>query len=844
MEVFTIQNLSFTYPGRNRPALDNITFHVEEGEFLLICGKSGCGKSTLLRSLKTSLKPYGEEGGDVFYYGLPLDRVDERQQAQRISFVFQNPDNQIVTDKVWHELAFVMENLGYDHKTISIRVAEMASFFGIQSWFRESVTELSGGQKQILNLASAMVVQPDVLILDEPTSQLDPIAAADFLAAVKKVNREIGTTIIMTEHRLDQVWTMADRTVLMEEGRFLFSGTPANVGHKIAESSHPMKEALPAPMQTGYLLREKGFGTELEFPMTVREGRQWINKLMKGQTPAKMRIGEDATKIDGQSPVKLELKDVWFRYHKEDPDVIRGMSIKIYKGELLTILGGNGTGKSTALSLMSGIQRAYRGKIKIDGRRIETYKNRELFSGLLGVLPQNPQSIFVEETVEKDLFEMFKGREVSIEDQREKIEKVMEMTDISHLSQVHPYDISGGEQQRAALAKILLLEPELLLLDEPTKGMDAHFKKQFAQILLRLKEKGITIVIVSHDVEFCGRYADRCAMFFDGQISTLQTPRLFFSGNSFYTTSANRMSRHVFADAVTAEDLSSLLGEELGRREKQPPEENHPEEPPEGSSGGAKVEGSSEPRMKAHRGIAKTVIFQAGGILLMLITLFGAIRFSGDRVYYVTSFLIILYMLVPFFSSFERRRPAAREIILISVLIAIGVVGRVAFFMVPQVKPVLAIAIIAGCMLGSQSGFLVGAMIAFVSNFFFGQGPWTPWQMFAMGMVGFLAGLIFSRKNESGNLMVLVIFGFLSGYIYGFIVDLWTIFAMTPEPSWQVALGVYATAAVVNTILALSTAGFLFLLAKPMFKKIKRIQLKYGMFPVKRKKRMEARYEL
>lgn len=832
METFTIRDLTFTYPGREKPALDRITLEVKEGEFLLLCGKSGCGKSTFLRSLKSTLQPYGDRTGEILFYGRPLEEVEVRSQTQRIGYVMQSPDNQIVTDKVWHELAFGMENLGYDRKTISIRVAEMASFFGIQTWFREDVSRLSGGQKQILNLASAMVLQPDILILDEPTSQLDPIAAADFFAAVNKINREIGTTVLLTEHRMDDVWTMADRIAVLDEGRLLMTGTPADIGQKLAEEDHPMAEALPAPMRAGFFIREKGWGEDLENPMNVREGRQWLNRLLAGKPPRKAFIGEEPERSD-RSPVKVELKDVWFRYHKEDHDVIRDLSLKVYDGEFLTILGGNGTGKSTTLRVMSGLKKAYRGKVKVEGS--------------VGVLPQNPQSIFVEETIERDLYEMFRGRKVPDEEQKARVERIARLTEITHLMGAHPYDISGGEQQRAALAKILLPEPDLLLLDEPTKGMDAYFKKQFAKILLELKERGVTTIMVSHDIEFCGRYADRCAMFFDGGISTIHTPRRFFSGNSFYTTSANRMSRHVFADAVTAEDLAYLLDTELKRREEVGEAEGDDGE--SGNGGGIGIGSTGMPENRGMTGMTdepeqanpnanpktslkretRRALIQVGAIGLMLVTLFGALRFSGDRVFYVSSFLIILYMLVPFFASFEKRRPAARELTLIAVLIALGVAGRVAFFMVPNVTPVFALVIISGCALGSQSGFVIGALTMFVSNLFFGQGPWTPWQMFAMGMVGFLAGLIFSRWARGRRRTLLAVFGFPVTFLYGLIVDISTIFAMTPEPSWETAVTVYALALWINMTQAISTVVILLLISNPMLKKIERIQSKYGV---------------
>lgn len=865
METFAIKNLSFTYPGRSEPAIREINMKVRDGEFLLICGKSGCGKSTLLRNLKTTIRPHGEMNGEILFRGRPLDKEGIQSQAQGIGYVLQNPDNQIVTDKVWHELAFGLENLGCNQKVIGLRVAEMASFFGIQNWFREKTTELSGGQKQILNLAAVMVMQPEALILDEPTAQLDPIAASEFLAAVKKVNREIGTTVILTEHRLDELWSMVDRVVVLEEGRVLRAGDPQSVGRELASAKHPMMEALPAPMQAYLLTNQTDENSPC--PIDVRGGRHWINNVFGGRKPEKVAIGEEAyTKDKGE--VKIELKDVWFRYAKEAPDVIRALSLKVYKGEMVAIMGGNGNGKSTALSVMSGLKRAYRGKVKIDGKLIEKYEKNQLFNGKLGVLPQNPQTIFVQETVRKDLYEMFKGRGVSNLKQREALEKVVQLTEISRLLENHPYDISGGEQQRVALAKILLMCPEIIFLDEPTKGMDADFKNRFAVILKDLLARGKTIVMVSHDIEFCGKHADRCALFFDGSISAIDTPRKFFAGNSFYTTSANRSSRHVFIDVVTAGDLAKIMrqtldddrfcggsgnpGDNSGRSIRRDAEVSSlKSKSKEKKSGAARglhssvsvevTETLSDVIPEKHRNGSfknksvrgnmkiKPYILHGLSLLFMTATLLAAVRFTGNKTYMVVSFLIIIYAMVPFFLSFERRKPAARELILIAVLISLGVAGRVAFFMVPQVKPVLAVAIIAGCTLGSQAGFIVGAMIAFVSNFFFGQGPWTPWQMFAMGFVGMLAGVIFSNSAMLRKKAPIIIFGFISGYIYGLIVDLWTIFSLTSEPSFKVAIGVYAVALTMNTILALSTSVFLFILVSPMIGKIERIQSKYGL---------------
>ena len=230
MNCIEVKNFSFQYPKESHAALYQVSMEVEEGSFVVLCGKSGCGKSTLLRQFKSVLASHGEKKGEILYGGQNLEDVDLRTQSAEIGYVLQNPDNQIVTDKVWHELAFGLESLGYDTPTIRLRVAEMASYFGIHSWFLKNVSELSGGQKQLLNLASVMAMHPKLLILDEPTSQLDPIAASDFLETVRKINRDIGTTVILTEHRLEDVIPWADKVYVMDKGRMIADGTPNEIG--------------------------------------------------------------------------------------------------------------------------------------------------------------------------------------------------------------------------------------------------------------------------------------------------------------------------------------------------------------------------------------------------------------------------------------------------------------------------------------------------------------------------------------------------------------------------------------------------------------------------------------
>ena len=276
MASYTIKHLTFSYPEQKRYVLNDISATFKQGEFIVLCGPSGSGKSTLLRQLKPILASHGSKSGEIFFNGRNINEMNQREQAEQIGYVLQSPDNQIVTDKVWHELAFGLESLGYDTPTIRLRVAEMASFFGIQNWIDKDVSELSGGQKQILNLAAIMVMQPTVLILDEPTSQLDPIAATNFLETIQKINQELGTTIILTEHRLDEVLPMADRALVLDEGQLIVADTPRQVGKFLNKHNHKMFLSMPIPMRI-----YQGVENELGVPITVREGRQWLDTYVK-----------------------------------------------------------------------------------------------------------------------------------------------------------------------------------------------------------------------------------------------------------------------------------------------------------------------------------------------------------------------------------------------------------------------------------------------------------------------------------------------------------------------------------------------------------------------------------
>ena len=569
MEILRVDGLKFSYPNQLKKALNNINFSIDEGDFVLICGESGCGKSTLLRHLKPELSPHGQVSGDIYYYSQKINDYTSKQIASEIGYVLQNPDSQIVTDKVWHELAFGLENMGLDTQSIRLRVAEMASFFGIQGWFRKNVNDLSGGQKQLLNLASIMAMQPKILILDEPTSQLDPIAAKDFIDTLVRINKELSTTIIMTEHNLEDIYSVCDKVIVMEDGKVICNDTNYKVVDILSgDKNHKMFKSLPTSSKIYNQLNGYLEGAN-KSPLTVKDCRQWLNDSMDEVTITKLDDSETEINIDEKDrEIAIELKDVYFQYNKISEPTIRDLSFKVYKGEIYSILGGNGTGKSTTLSLVARQRKPQRGKIFINNIEMKKYNNKSLYENNLALLPQNPQSLFVFETVREDLEEVLILKNKDREYIDKEVKRVSKLLDIEHLLEHHPYDLSGGELQKAGMAKVMLLNPKIILLDEPTKGLDAYCKEEIGKMLMKLRDMGVTIVVVSHDIEFSARYSDRCAMFFDGSIVSEGTPKEFFLGNNFYTTVSNRIARNIFEDTLIYEDVVSLCKKNIELKTK------------------------------------------------------------------------------------------------------------------------------------------------------------------------------------------------------------------------------------------------------------------------------------
>ncbi len=804
MEQLTVKNVTFRYPTADTPALNDLSLSVREGELLVICGRSGCGKTTLLRMLKPQLAPHGELAGEITFRGKPLFGLSERDSAAKIGFVPQSPETQTVSDKVWHELAFGLESLGLDTPTIRRRVAETASFFGIQSWFRRDVSQLSGGQKQILNLAAVMVTQPELLILDEPSSRLDPIAASELMSMLRKINRELGTTIILTEHDLEPVLELCTRAAVMENGSIVREGNASEICSEL--SSRGMLSALPAAARIGSVLYP-----EERCPVCVNEGRELLARITAKNPPR--GVPEKETRTFGEEMIAA--RGVFFRYERDETDVLRNTVFTAKSGELVCVLGGNGAGKTTLLKVLAGIKKPYRGSV--------------VSKGGIVMLPQDPKTLFSKKTVYEELAEMLSEEKLSGNEKRARILETTERFKLCGLEERHPYDLSGGETQRAALAKLLITKPDILLADEPTKGLDAELKSELGAIFRGLTDDGVCVVIVSHDVEFCAEYADRCALFFDGEIAAEGTPREFFSGNGFYTTAAHRIARGFVPNAVTVNEVIAAFG---GTPPEPPgsPEPRSAPKPPETKDENKTFSETKKKPKKRTRLSSRTIAALTADLLLIPLTLWASLTVVPRGRYLLICAAILIECMLPFFIVFEGRRPKARELVLIAVLSALAIAGRAAFFMLPQFKPVLAVVVIAGAALGGEAGFLVGAVTMLVSNIMFSQGPWTAWQMFAAGIVGFLAGIFFRPELARRTRLPLCVFGAVSAVVlYGGIMNLSSALMMSGGAITLDIARVYIMAGLpMDIVHGAATALFLWILAKPMLEKLERVRVKFG----------------
>lgn len=817
---------------------------MDKGEFIVLCGLSGSGKSTLLERMKSPAEA-GKTSGEISFYG------------SFAGYVSQFPDEQIVCDKVWHELAFGAESIGASQSEIRSRVAQTALFFGIEELLYCDCDKLSGGQKQMINLASVMAMKPDVLLLDEPLSQLDPIASAQFVSLIIRINKELGTTIIVAEHRLDGLLSAAKRVILLDNGRVCCDGNTEALIKHLSDTSHPMLAEMPTGVRV-----TASVGKALPL-LDVPSARDWYASYDEEHglvTPA-------LTESSAESDNCITIKNLSFGYKNSDRDTVRNLSLDIKRGSVTAVMGGNGAGKSTLLNLICGTLKPSAGRISING-------------GRLGFLPQDPTLLFSKETLREEL--------------GDNADKTAEEFGLSHLLSRHPFDLSGGERQKAAIAKLVSYGADILLLDEPTKGADAEYKHKFSAMLDKIKQSGKTVILVSHDMDFCAETADVCALLFDGQISVCLPPAEFFAASEFFTTDSAKIAAGVCENVYTADRLISSVGGKAetyndqkdnftdGTHEKKSADINqkrHKEKHKKlstfrkamliiGSIGFAAVliistgifpfAIPSEPFWLQYAVLCVPMVMLIAGaapkntmarppvavrkisssditagittvILIPLTVLLGTLFIPDSmRKHLLIILAVLAECLAAFFISFEKKKPSAKDIAVLSVLCAAAVAGRELFYMFPQFKPVAAVVIISGTAFGAQAGFLVGALSMLVSNLLFGQGMWTPWQMLAMGLLGFFAGIIFSRRRTTFAICLYSFFSVL--ILYGGIMNISSVLTYTTDINLQTVAAYIISGIPFDLIHAVSTVIFILIIGDALLKKCCRLRVKFGLF--------------
>lgn len=485
MALFETKNLTFSYPCSDKKALDNINIGIKQGDFILVMGKSGSGKSTLLRLMKKEIAPVGTIDGEI--------NID----CDSIGFVGQNPETSFVCDNVRGELAFALENEGLSNDEITVRIGETASFFNLNNLLDKKIEELSGGEKASVAIASAVISDVKALLLDEPLSQLDPKAVKTVSSMLKRINEELGVTVVVVSHSSEDFIDFCDRIVILENGKIICDDTANN-----------------AKNNDTFLLY---------FPICTRLFAQRPLNIKSAVSLAD-KFSEKPIEIQNENEICVQLKNVSFTYNKNQKDILSRLDYKAYKSQINCIIGANGSGKTTLLKLIAKIKKPYSGKVKINGK--------------CAYMPQNVRYLFTKDTV---------GEEIK----KETAERLC----ISDCLAQHPFDLSGGQAQKLAFAILLEQNADILLLDEPTKAFDEFSKNDLKTLLLEFKKQGKTVIMVSHDLDFVGDIADNVSFLSDAVISKAGARREVFSSLKFYTTQVRRITKRYLSSAVSMEDI-------------------------------------------------------------------------------------------------------------------------------------------------------------------------------------------------------------------------------------------------------------------------------------------------
>ncbi|HEY4601687.1 MAG TPA: ABC transporter ATP-binding protein [Cerasibacillus sp.] len=532
--MFQLYDVSFRYPDANKDVLNQLHLSINAGEFILLTGPSGCGKTTLLRLLTSVLRPIGELSGEMLYQNKPIHLWSDEQLTKQIGFISQHPEEQMVMPTVIQELVFGLENHGLSTVEMRKRVAELGHFFKIENLLYKKTDALSGGEQQLVHLLSVLLLRPKVLILDEPTSQLDPVHAKHVLQILEQLHHDLGMTIIIAEHRVDHLFQICDRVIMLDEGTVRFTGNSRDMLYQLFQSREIKYHAYLPDLAHLYLEKAQQ-PIKDNIPLTVNDGRVWLK-----QTLPMRDSKRQSRNVEQEQPI-VTLKDVTFYFSKNAPSILNRLSLTIYKGDFYTIIGGNASGKTTLLEICLGIKKAKRG-------RVELFQEKPHKTALsrVGFMPQQPQAFFMYDTVEKEMQAMLNQGD----DGEQHMIKMAKRFNVEHLLQQHPYDCSYGEMQKVVLACLLLRQPDILFLDEPTKGLDPFAKKELGRYLTALHKEGVTIVMVSHDIDFIANYSKRSGLLFAGEVTTEGPTHTVLQDNYFYTTDLSRAARGTSLSSV------------------------------------------------------------------------------------------------------------------------------------------------------------------------------------------------------------------------------------------------------------------------------------------------------
>ena len=534
--MIEINNVTFTYAEGKKPALNDVSLSINDSEFILIAGPSGCGKSTLCRCINGLVPSFygGKISGSVTVQNINTLHTPTKEMAKTVGMVFQDPENQLMATDVEREIAFGLENLGLSKTLMAKRIEEVLDTVGIDHLRHRQITTLSGGEKQKTAIAAVLVLHPEILVLDEPTSELDPKGAEEVIQLVKRLNEEFGLTVLLVEHRIDRVLQSVDRLILMNNGMIAYDGNPRDWIHHVGDTLPDI--GVPPITRLSVALQKKNIDTKT--PLTIKEGRQNFSSVFKSKKFKKTDFSSIRKSKNSNDSV-VAIKNLWYKY-PDSPTILRGINLSISKGEFVSLIGRNASGKTTLAKMLNGLLKPTKGTVEING--INTTKTSvETLSKYVGYVFQDPNVHLFADTVEEEITFMMHNLGFSPKSTEESLEKMLKQFNLNYCRYAYPRSLSTGEKQRVALSSVLAANPQLLILDEPTRGLDYELKKTLMHHLKTYQQNGGTILLITHDIELIAEFGERVLLISEGNIVADGTKHDVLSNSLHFSPQINRL---------------------------------------------------------------------------------------------------------------------------------------------------------------------------------------------------------------------------------------------------------------------------------------------------------------